>query len=322
MLHRAKNKWVTAKYGACIFLLFLLMSFIGIQAQNTNAVIQLDSSDFKIGDPIALKLSVDHPFDITIQWQSPLITDSSFTVLSESGIDSIPQKSFLTENRVIMFTTFSYGRLMTPEITIWFHDKNGNADSLKTKRIAINVAIAPVDLEKPYRTITPPLSLPGTDFPWWLLISGGLTSAVILLIILRNRKNKKAVRNNLSESAALPGETIQERLDHLREQMLNRGISNEEFYVRISSAIREFITGRFNYPATEHTSSEIIRFLRNNFADQKLLELLAHDFELADFVKFAKVQPSTEENERVIQTALNFVNQLSTITHESTLSAS
>lgn len=287
----------------------LLILFLSIAlltgAQDFNASVQLDSSDFRIGDPIALTVNVDHPYGMVVDWMVITPLQKNFEKLSESPVDSIRQKSFLTEKKIITVITFDTGRIFTPEFKIRYRDQNGNRDSITTNSILINVSLVKVDLKNPFRPIAPPMRVRASHILMYALLAGGLF-LIISFFIYRRRKRKLAQMYR-DKAPVQSEETVLTRLYKLEEDLHARKIGVEQFYVKFTALLREHIEQEFAFPAMEHTSSEIIRYLRQHIEDTELLEKISYNFELADLVKFAKVLPSEEENQEVIKSAIDFV---------------
>ena len=99
-----------------------------------------------------------------------------------------------------------------------------------------------------------------------------------------------------------------QRIKELEEQKLWQQGETKGYYVALTDILRQYIEGRFNVPALESTTDEIMDGLKlKEFPDQlkkRLNDLLS----LADFVKFAKLQPGPGENMEGMEIAKDFVN--------------
>lgn len=289
-----------------LLILFLSISFISY-SQGFNASVQLDSSDFRIGDPIALTVNVDHPYGMVVDWTQNTPFQGNFEKLSESRVDSIRQKSFLTEKKVIVVTTFDTGRILTPEIEVRYHDQQGNAGSIITNQILIDVSLVKVDLKNSFHPIAPPLHASASHMLMYFLVAGSFL-LLVLFFIYRRRKRRMAQMAEYTASIQ-PEETILTRLDKLEKDLSGRKVGVEQFYVKLTDLLREHIEKEFAFPAPEHTSAEIIRYMKQQIEDPELLEKIRESFELADLVKFAKVLPSKKENQEVIKSTFDFVTK-------------
>lgn len=78
------------------------------------------------------------------------------------------------------------------------------------------------------------------------------------------------------------------------------------YYTRLSDIVRRYIWRRYEIGAMEMTSAQILSAV-NRQDSIKETNGLSFLLETADFVKFAKMAPSTDENERSMQAAEAFI---------------
>ena len=71
--------------------------------------------------------------------------------------------------------------------------------------------------------------------------------------------------------------------------------------------MREYIDSRFGIRAMEMTSAQIIEALRQNGTLREVNRYLSEILSMADFVKFAKMRPMPDDNERVMRQAVDFL---------------
>ena len=82
----------------------------------------------------------------------------------------------------------------------------------------------------------------------------------------------------------------------------------KEYYSGITDAARTYIEARFEVPAMESTSEEIVSRLKTfDIIEKSTLIKLSDMFSLADLVKFAKLEPDPNENENSWTVAYDFV---------------
>ncbi len=89
----------------------------------------------------------------------------------------------------------------------------------------------------------------------------------------------------------------------------------KEYYTRLTDALREYMSSRFGFNATEMTTSEILDCLRGIDNKENMAEL-KEILETADLVKFAKLHPTTNENSRNMENAIDYVNVTKNIEEE------
>ncbi len=136
-----------------------------------------------------------------------------------------------------------------------------------------------------------------------------LLTYIIILRYIKNKKNKNTSSPEKQIPEIPPHIKAIRRINDLRNKGLHKQDNPKPFYTELSNIIRKYIEERFNIPALESTTSEIIdSFNKTEYSAEasknKLTELLS----LADTVKFAKNKPGEHENEIMTEYALSFIN--------------
>lgn len=91
------------------------------------------------------------------------------------------------------------------------------------------------------------------------------------------------------------------------EHLCEKGLE-KEYYTRLTEILRVYMQERFGINAMEMTSSEIINALEALPADEAVSPgEMRQVLNMADFVKFAKVRPLPEDNIKVYDAAVRFV---------------
>ncbi len=101
-----------------------------------------------------------------------------------------------------------------------------------------------------------------------------------------------------------PHQTAVEHITQIRQQAANT--DSKAYYMALTDTLRKYIQERFGFNANEMTTSEIINRLTSN-NDYAALAELRSVLEMADLVKFAKLQPSMEEQDNDLMQALSYV---------------
>jgi len=98
-------------------------------------------------------------------------------------------------------------------------------------------------------------------------------------------------------------------LNSLKQKELHKQDNLKPFYTELSNIVRNYIEDRFNIPALESITSEIIDgFNQTEFASEDMNSKLKDLLSLSDMVKFAKDEPDDYRNEMMIEYAFSFVN--------------
>ena len=304
-----------------LFLLFVIIFSLAqksLEAQIYTVGVKMDTSKILIGDQTKLTISVRIPSETIgsknhfLKWHTIKDTISqNIEVISVSKIDTSISKDkktyLLTQN--IIITSFDSGFFVIPPFRFL-----RNGDSLKymeTQALLLEVVTLAVDTTQAIKDIKPPLEIPFTFselLPY--VIIGILVVLVILVIIYLFLKRKNKALVNPEKEIIIPDHEIAlAKLNELKAKRLCQEGKSKEYYTQLTEIIRNYIEGRFKIMALEKTTEEIITSFRsldiNEDSKNKLKQILS----LADFVKFAKINPLPLENELCINNAFDFVTQ-------------
>jgi len=295
----------------------VLSSFFGLYAQEVRVSATLDSANYLVGDWMRLQLSVEHPYNIHVLWNYPvMINAENFEKISESGIDSIQQNDFLIENKIVTITTFDTGVLVIPPIECYFQ-RNGETDTAVTAPLSVYISIVAVDTLASFRPIKPPFTIAMADRKWWLY---GIPIITLLLIgggywyYLKEKRGKVKPIIQEHVDLRLPHEKALDRINELEHTKPWEQNQVKEYYVELTKILREYIETGLHLPALENTTKEIIAELREKSMDENLLRQLHNDLSMADLVKFAKVQPAAAHHLHILETAKVFVEKTKPVT--------
>lgn len=145
----------------------------------------------------------------------------------------------------------------------------------------------------------------------WALAAVILAGLVYLGIFLWKKYGRK--KTETEKKAELPSEpcevTALRDLERIRSE--KRWMRNQvkEFYTDLTETLRKYLSSRYDIQTKESTSAEIMSQLKLIMRDEREeADRLAEILELADLVKFAKMEPLADENDKAIADAELFVN--------------
>lgn len=146
-------------------------------------------------------------------------------------------------------------------------------------------------------------------WPWAL----GVVIVVALVFLVRFLMKKYGRKDNGAAEVAVPDEpcelTAMRNLERIRDEKLWMHNRVKEFYSDLTETLRRYVSARYGIQAMESTSSEIMEQLAKPLAaNRKEAELLSEILSQADYVKFAKMEPLPDENDRAVSNAIDFVN--------------
>jgi len=294
------------------FTLFCLwISILSASAQPPVIKAVMDSTNILIGHQTQIHVEVaankNQPLQI------PVISDTLMTgveVLATSKIDTTD----LGNDRVqlkyhYLITSFDSALYLLPP----FKAISGT-DTVYSESLALNVSTLQVDTvsKKFYdiKAVIEPKFMLSDYLPLIMGIIWGLgLIALIAFIIYRKIKNKPLNPFTKKEEPYIPPHlrAIQ-ALDSVKVQKLWLIGKVKEYHSDITDILRKYINERFDIPALEMTSGEILDKIKEYNEADASYDTLKQILILADFVKFAKYNPLPDENELSLMNAYLFVN--------------
>ena len=305
------------KQAILIFLLTTALCATGYtQTNKIKATASLDSTQILIGDQVHLRLEVDQPKNIKLDF--PAIGDSitsAIEVIERSPLDTFTlsdaEQIKIIQNFTI--TSFDTGVQMVPQFRFMLkYDEL--SDSLFTQPLALEVhgmpidtTKGPVDIKKPY---TAPVTLKEvTPYILGVILIGAI---IFFIFYYLQRKKKNQPLFGRTEKPKEPAHIIALReLDRIKEEKIWQNDKIKQYYSELSDALRIYIENRFDIPAMEQTSDETLAAFkfRRDLINEKSMEELSQILKLSDLVKFAKYQPLPDDNNLSLINAYFFVNK-------------
>ena len=276
-----------------------------------------DSTVMLMGDRNLLHVSVDMPSDSPVQLLDFPVLAPGTEYIPFNGVDVVASdSSSVIENgrRKIDFTftiqAFDPGTLTIPPFAALPSQSGDTAFSN-----IVTLKVLPVDVDS-LETINPMESIvePGSRWydyiPGWLLWVLAAVAAVVaaFFCIKFFRKAKETVELRRNPPVP-PYELAISRLNTLRSRNLAESGHEKEYYTELVDILRQYLEGRFGIYAMEMTSSQIVKALRSNPATRMTADEVRQVLSIADFVKFAKVRPLTDDNIKAFARASAFVEQ-------------
>lgn len=303
------------------WLIYLLLAVTALAANAQSVAVELDTNAILIGDRFQLSLSPTAPasYNINLPLVPPEIELDSGIVMEKLEMavkDTVRTEDSITHTAVYNMTVFDTGYFVIKPFKVAFTSPEGSTDTLETE--AKLLAVKGISLgEKPeLKDIKGPVDLPFqiSEILSWLII-GGVAILLVLVIsfVVIYFVNKEQYRSRYvaPPKPQIPAhEQAYQRLKQLEEERLWQNGRVKEYYIELSDIIREYLENRFEQPALEQTTDEIIHdFGGFPSIDESLLKGLKETLELADLVKFAKVSPMDTEHIGAMKFAYRLVSE-------------
>ena len=282
-----------------------------MQAQVTVDA-SIDSLELLIGEQTNINLEVS--LDAKQKIQLPVLKD---TIVKGIEIVDIakPDTQMLNEGKRMLIkqkytiTSFDSALYYLPPYEVKVNDR-----SYVSKPLALKVYSIPVDTLHPDQFFGPKdihnVSITWNDIRWIIWF----TFMILVLLITgyylfkRYRDNKPIIRRIHVEPKLSPHEQALKDIEEIKADRSLLQNDPKVYYTKLTEVLRNYMKERFGFKAMEMTSSEIISHLME-IKEQNALSDLKSLFETADLVKFAKLDPLMNENDKNLVNAVAFINE-------------
>lgn len=269
-----------------IFLLLIVAKFSFSQDKITVQA-SADKNKILIGERINLTLEADFSTNATIQFFS-FDSIPHFQVISKNKIDTASSSGKIILTQSILITSFDSGHWVIPSFVL---QKN-----IKTDSIPVDVTFSDFDRDQNYHDIKDIIEVqPGKrKMEWWYFMVGGVIIGIIIFILTRKKKKTET--------------PIKETIDPYKEAMQQLGQikispgTTKEYYSSLVNVFRLYIFRTKGIHSLQETTNDLVQQLKTVKLEKSQFEQLSQALQLSDFVKFAKYEPSEEDNTTIFET--------------------
>lgn len=281
---------------------------------------QMDSTQLWIGDQTALHLeaTTSGTEQVIFPHYSAHIQDG-IDIVEQGKIDTTKSSDGLTVYRQkLMVTSFKDSLFYINPIPFVV-----DGDTQYTNSLSLNV-IQPFEMDTT-QAITDIKDVMSPKIWWWgiirwillVLAVGGLGVGLGYLIRWLTQRNQKEEEAPIDPELLRPCEEVAlEKLDKIKAEKAWQNGEHKRYFSDLTFVIREYIGRRFDVHSTEKTSDDTLQAMRPilTSSDRKDLYMkLEKMLRLADLVKFAKWNPTPDENETSLAAAYAFVKETTPI---------
>jgi hypothetical protein len=298
-----------------LFILIFLPPLYRTSAQQIKVSSSLEKDSIWLGDQIKMILVAEYPVGTKITF--PELKDSlnnGIEVLTRSVRDSSKIGDGMLQMRQSYLIT-AYDSGPHPIAPFKFVGQTRiTPDTLRSNSLTLFVKVPPVDLKKGFADIKKPYGAPiiFKEIAPWILGIILIASIIFLLLYAINRRRKNVPLFSLPVKPKLPPHVIAlSELDKLKEEQLWQRDKVKDYYTRLTDIIRVYLEERYQVPAMESTTQEILSLFKgeNSQIKGKLFTGLQRTLDTSDLVKFAKYTPLADENHYVMVQAYTLVEE-------------
>ncbi len=294
------------------FLLSLILSTGSLMHAQKDASVhaRIDAMQLVVGDQARLFIEVQHnPKTSKLQWATIPDSNDHLEVVEKGKIDTTVHGDITVYKQRLLITGFDSGVFQFPALAFTVLPQKDSAYLLHTDSFKLLVQTVPVDTTKGFKSIKGIILVKTSWRDYLGYIGIGLAALLVIagFIAFFTSKNKKRV----PVVKRGPVETLTERtlreLEELERKNLWQQDKIKDYYTELTDIVRLYIEERFNTPAMELTTDELLYKAKMHKALQKYRQMLETILTTADLAKFAKAQPLPEEHVTAMETAKQFV---------------
>ncbi|MBO4530915.1 MAG: hypothetical protein J5767_09805 [Paludibacteraceae bacterium] len=273
----------------------------------------LSPSEMKIGEQSKIQLEITQPQSASVLF--PIISSDTLIpgieILSISKLDTTKEGGNIKVSQEIIITSFDSGSYAIPAFV--FESK---VKKYETEKLFLNVTTIEEDFVHAQIKGLKDNYDPGINWKRIFLyisifaIIVGLAFIGFIVYQYYLRLKDAEVRQKVKKvDPRLPHEIALEELNVIKEEKVWKQGQTKQYYTSITDTLREYFVKRFKISAMEMTSSEIIDSLQRNNDAAPVIDNMKQIFSTSDMVKFAKQEPTLEENELSILNAYRIINE-------------
>ncbi len=318
-LKPVERKHKAVKTLCSLMLIFISIAPLGVGVfspissfaqSGAKAGARIDATRITVGDAARLFIEVqNNPSVGRVEWAAIPDSFNNLEVTEKGKIDTIKQGGFVTYRQRLVITGFDSGMFKVPSFVFSIVPNSGAPYTVQTDTFNLLVQTIAVDTTKGFKGIKGIVYVKSSWQDYLPYIIGGvllLILAVAAIIYFAKRKKVEVPK------PAGPVESLQDKtlrlLGELDARQLWQKNQVKQYYVELTDIVRNYIEQRFNTPAMELTTDELLykaQLLKDMQPYQSSLSVI---LQTADLAKFAKAQPLPQEHTGAMDKAKEFVN--------------
>ena len=298
---------------------FLLLGACSIEAQNVVLNAEIDTFQMLIGEQttVRLELSVDSGWNVRMPQPGKELVPGIELLEKRSGFSTLNngRRNVYTDEYLI--TSFDSTLYTIPPFEVFVNDS-----SYLSNELALAVYSIPIDTAN-LQNICGPKGVMEVELTWeeyrdsvylgYLVIFMSVVLVCVILMLVNNKPIIRIIKIKPKQPSHM---VALGKIEEIKSDSSWRTDGNaKEYYTRLTDTLREYMHDRFGFNATEMTTSEIVASLQKVDKEGNLNEL-KEILEVADLVKFAKLHPSMNENDRNLMNAIEYVNTTKNVEEE------
>ncbi|TWT38975.1 hypothetical protein [Blastopirellula retiformator] len=270
----------------------------------------VDQETAQIAEPVTLTLKVDVPENVLVTLPQEQAKLGTFNVLGTQDAPDLPTAEGRQWIRRYQLESLTPGEQSIPPITIAYSDTrtaSPTSDIAQSSPLSVTITSSLEGTPDPlqFRDIKGVVELPVDESPSNAWLYGSLGGGAVLalagaaLLVWPSRNGKRS-----PQAQALAD------LEALRRSDLLRAGQTEQFYVRLTNIVRNYVEQQFDIAAPKLTTDEFLdQAASGSVLHGQQRAMLRVFLSLADLVKFAQFEPDQSDANQAIDRARQFIQQ-------------
>jgi len=281
------------------FVFTLLIAAAANSQQATTVKASVDKNRILIGEPITLTLEATIPVNEAIRF---FYIDSlpHFEFLKRNKTDTTDKNSGTYLKQELQITSFDSGQWVLPPLVF--------SEGIQTDSIVIDVVFSDFDPNQPYHSIKDVIHVDAAkkkeDNLWWYVAGGAAVLLLLVLVYFLTRKKKKP-----AEVIKPPLTPYQEAIEGLKKIRTQKPAA-KEYHSALSDIFRQYIWKREGIQSLQQTTDDLLERIKVLPLDKEGFARLSQSLLLGDFVKFARYEPTAQEDEYSFESVLEAIEEL------------
>ena len=292
-----------------LIILILILASAAVRAQVTVEA-RLSAVEMLIGQQVTVTLSAIAAKDANVAFPETAQLPTGIELLDAVVLDDVEEADgLLRRQRQFVLTSFHDTLYYIPPMAVKVDGKDYLTNKLALKVLTIEVDTTETAVAKP------PKGVQDNPFDWndwkpafWLSLVMLLLLAIDFYLFVQLKTGKPILPFVRVVKRVPPHTKAMEEIASIRDEHIVTQEENDEYYTRLTSAIRRYIEERYNFKAMAMTSDEIIDYLLAH-GDATMLSELRTLFETADLVKFANYSTMLNENDANLMKAVSYIDK-------------
>jgi len=283
-----------------VIFLFLPVIIAVTSAGQSPVVVKAtaDKNRILIGEPVILILTADIPENEAISFFS-IDSIPHFEFLERGAIDTTNTSEGTLLRQTMRITSFDSGHWVIPSFAL--------TGKIVTDSIPVDVVFSEFDPNKDYHDIKDVVDVTveeKKDWLWWYVIGGVALILLLILVYILTRKKK-----NLEKPPPPPVDPYEEAMRQI-ETLQKSKPAPKQYYSAMVDIFRQYVLQKKGIRSLQETTDDLVLQLNKLGMSKDGFNRLAQALRLSDFVKFAKYNPSAEDDTELLNAIITSLREI------------